>query len=217
MARAVASRRDAAPAICAQTSLNSVVSNSTMRSSALRIRLSYSFRSGVMKRSAFDERLLADVLRRHLRQVRRRHFDVIAEHFVVADLERFDAGALALFPFEVRDPVLRVLRRARNPVEFGRITGRDHAAVVKIRGRIGNDGARDERDKVRASIEIADWRLRLKFDVNAGYRRSVPTLRLPISNVPESSAQPLATHESRPHRAAWRCLARRGLSSVRDR
>src|SRR6185436_5649680 len=54
------------------------------------------------------DRLLTLEAVRHVRQVRARHLDVVAEHLVEADLERRDARGLALARLdarEVRPPV----------------------------------------------------------------------------------------------------------------
>ena len=51
---------------------------------------------------ATGDRLLAVVVGRHRVEVRLRDLDVVAEHAVVADLERADAGARALALFHAR-------------------------------------------------------------------------------------------------------------------
>ena len=68
---------------------------------------------------AAGDRLLAVVVGRHGVQVRLRDFDVVAEHAVVADLQRGDAGARALALFHLGDDLLA--RAADRPqlVELG--------------------------------------------------------------------------------------------------
>src|SRR5688572_23765476 len=56
------------------------------------------------------ERLLADVIRRSLGQVRFRDLDVVAEDRVVADLERADAGTFALARFDLEQDGFRNAR-----------------------------------------------------------------------------------------------------------
>ena len=51
-------------------------------------------------------RLFAGVMPRHVRQVRLRHFNEIAEHRIVAHFERFDAGHSDFAFLQLADPIL---------------------------------------------------------------------------------------------------------------
>ncbi len=59
-----------------------------------------------------------------------RHFDVVAEDLVVADLERLDAGALALDALQVGHPCLCVARGEMHAIQFGAVAGLDEAVVI---------------------------------------------------------------------------------------
>src|SRR5438046_10242279 len=56
-----------------------------------------------------SERLLANVVVRYERQVRRGDFEVVPEDLVVTDLERADTGALTLCALIVGHPATRTL------------------------------------------------------------------------------------------------------------
>src|SRR5439155_5304310 len=72
-----------------------------------------------------DQRLAALVVGWDERQVRARHLDVVAEHLVVADLERADARARALCRLEAREPAPGVARRLAQLVHFPVAPGAD--------------------------------------------------------------------------------------------
>ena len=59
-----------------------------------------------------------------------RHLDVIAEHIVVADLERGDAGFLRIFRLKTGDELARVVAQAARLVELRARTPGDEAAVA---------------------------------------------------------------------------------------
>ena len=75
--------------------------------------------SGVTKRSALATRLLAAVVGRHRREVRARDLDVVAEHAVELDLQRRDAGALALARLDGGDAAAPAGRDVAQLVELG--------------------------------------------------------------------------------------------------
>ena len=66
------------------------------------------------------DRLLADVVRRHLREVRLRDLDVVTEHAVVADLEVRDAAVLLLARLDREDLVLAAVGEAPALVDRSR-------------------------------------------------------------------------------------------------
>ena len=69
-------------------------------------------------------------------------FDVVAEDVVEADLERGDAGALALAGFDLGDVLLAVLAEVAEFVELGVIAGADGAAIGEVERRLVGDGVR---------------------------------------------------------------------------
>ncbi len=77
-----------------------------------------------------DHCLFTDVVVRDFGGVRVRHFDVIAEDLVVADLQRRDTGALAFLRFKVGDPLACMLAGFDDLVEFVRVSGADDADIV---------------------------------------------------------------------------------------
>ncbi len=66
------------------------------------------------------ERLRAAVVLRDMRQVRARDLDAVAEDAVVLDLQRADAGALALRRLHRRDRLLRVRGGVDEMIEIAR-------------------------------------------------------------------------------------------------
>src|SRR5262249_57066330 len=84
---------------------------------------------------AAGNRLLAVVIRRNGVQVRLRDFDVVAEHAVVADLQRVDAGPRPLALFELGDHLLAAAADRAQVVELavGAVAG--EAAVAPQRRR----------------------------------------------------------------------------------
>src|SRR5205823_13727271 len=86
-----------------------------------------------------DERLFADVVGRNFSEVRFRHFDVIAEDGVVANLERGDAGALALARFDLHQNRLRIAGDGAQLVELAIDATPNRAAVADRWRRIRID------------------------------------------------------------------------------
>ena len=95
---------------------------------------------------AAHKRLPPHIVVGRLLEVGIANFDVIAEHAVVADLQRLDAGALAFLVFQPRDVVLRVAGCAAHLVEFGREALPNHIAVAHAYRRVVRDSLPDELD-----------------------------------------------------------------------
>ena len=91
---------------------------------------------------AAGDRLLAVVVGGHAREVRLRDLDVVAEHPVVADLQRVDPGARALRFFHLGDPLLAGTADAAQLVEL-RIHAVAHGAAVPRRSPAARRGASD--------------------------------------------------------------------------
>ena len=77
------------------------------------------FQIGSDEALGVDQRLLADVVVRHLRQIRLRDFDVVAEDGVEADFQRADARPLPLASFDLDEDRLRVAGDVAELVELG--------------------------------------------------------------------------------------------------
>ena len=151
--------RLASAAIAVRNSANSRRSISTIFSCASRILASYSFSSGVVKRSAFDQRLLAFVILRDEVQIRLRDFEVVAEDGIELYLERADAGALALALLDLRENLLAVAAEFAQFVEIAVDAGGDHAAVGKAQRRLGDDRVLDALAQIGQFVERSVQRL----------------------------------------------------------
>ena len=79
--------------------------------------------------------------------------NVKAEDVVELDLERVDAGALALALLDLRDVVLAVAADVAEFVELGIESALDDAAIVEGDGRLGEDGALDALANVGEFVE----------------------------------------------------------------
>ena len=79
------------------------------------------------------------VLRDQLVGVRRRHFDEVAEHRVVLDAERVDAGVLAVARFELRDHAAGFVAQLAHLIEGGMRALGDEAAVAREERRLGDE------------------------------------------------------------------------------
>jgi hypothetical protein len=95
-----------------------------------------------------DQRLLALVVSGRALGVGFGDFDVVAEDLVVADLERGDAGALALRGFQTRDDAARVEGQRAHLVDLQVEAGADGVAVARIDRRLIADGGVDLRRQV---------------------------------------------------------------------
>ena len=84
---------------------------------------------------AAGDRLLAVIVGRNGVQVRLRDLDVVAEHAVVAHLQRVDAGARALALFELGDHLFARSADAAQVVELRVEAVADIAAVAHERAR----------------------------------------------------------------------------------
>ena len=104
------------------------------------------------------DRLLAVVVGRHRMQVRLRNLDVVAEHAVVADLQRVDAGASALAFFELGDHLLARSADAPQFVDFGVEAVADVAAIPHQRAGVVDETAVDIVAHVDEVVERADER-----------------------------------------------------------
>jgi hypothetical protein len=94
---------------------------------------------------ARGDRLLAHVVRGHLREVRLRDLDVVAEHAVVADLEVRDPALLLLARLDRQDLVLAAVGQAPALVDGRIVAGADHAAVLEQIRRVVDERARQPR------------------------------------------------------------------------
>src|SRR5205823_14251402 len=79
---------------------------------------------------AARDRLLADVVPRHLREVRLRDLDVVTEHAVVANLEAGDAAVLLLAGLDREDLVLAAIDEPAARIDLGVVAGADRAALL---------------------------------------------------------------------------------------
>ena len=107
---------------------------------------------------AARDRLLAVIVRRHGMQIRFRDLDVVAEHAVVAHLERVDAGARALALFELGDHLLARAADAPEIVELGVEAVADVAAVAHEGAGIVDQAAVDVVAHIDEIVERADER-----------------------------------------------------------
>ena len=98
-----------------------------------------------------DEGLLAVVVGGHAGGVGLRHLEVVAEHLVVADLERVDSGARALPRLELGDPPRAVSADGAQVVQLGVIPVADHPPLAR-----GGRGRRDQRAG-QAIDEVAEF------------------------------------------------------------
>src|SRR5690606_38374559 len=90
------------------------------------------------------QRLAPDIVRRNAVRVRSAELDVEAVHAVEADLQRRDAGALALLRLELVEEAARVLADRAQLVELRVVTFGDHAAVADEDRRRFDDRALQE-------------------------------------------------------------------------
>src|SRR5579875_2883227 len=95
-----------------------------------------------------DQRLLPMVIRRNKPEVRAGHLQIVAEDLVVADLQGFDAGTLALDPLELGDPLPCPCRRLNQRIELGAVAGPNQGATVGRR-----DCLIDQIGDIKARIE----------------------------------------------------------------
>src|SRR5690606_25972454 len=154
---------------------------------------------------AVGQRLLALVVGRDAVQIGARHFQVVTEDLVVADLERRDAGALALARLERRDELLAAVPRVPQLVQLGAVARADRAAVGERRGRIVGKGALDRGADVVERVQVPGERGEQR---PAGQRLRVAALARQRVPEPRQAGQRCA---ERPQ-LAWRDAPRRGLA-----
>ena len=90
-----------------------------------------------------DEGLFADPVGGHFVLEGVAHFEVVAEHVVVADFQRADAGGVALALLDVEQDLFAAVEGVAEGVEFFRHAGGDDIAFSQGRGRFGQEGALD--------------------------------------------------------------------------
>ena len=90
-----------------------------------------------------DQGLLADIVGRYGRRIGVSHFDIITEHFIVADFQGFDASAF-LFPcFQILNPLPAVARQAAQFIQLQIVAITDKAAFAHGKRR-GIDNRRPD-------------------------------------------------------------------------
>src|SRR5204862_5742731 len=99
------------------------------------------------------ERLPAPVVVRYALDMRVCDFDVEAVHAVVLDLEVRDAGAGALACFELYQERTAVLLDRAQFVQLSVVSARDDVALAQNGGRLGRDGASEQRRPLRIDGE----------------------------------------------------------------
>src|SRR5205823_9705983 len=87
-----------------------------------------------------DQSLLALVVGGGEMQIGFGDLDVKTKNRVELDLERGDSGALALALFDLGDVLPRVAAEIAKLIEVGVDAGRDHPAIGKTQGRLGDEG-----------------------------------------------------------------------------
>ena len=101
-----------------------------------------------------DQGLLADVGLRHLVLERIGYFDVIAEDFVVADLQRADAGALLLPGLHLHNDALAAFEDMAQPVHLRVEAVPDEAAFPHGKGRIVTDGCTNPGPHILQKVQL---------------------------------------------------------------
>ena len=103
---------------------------------------------------ATGNRLLAMIVGRHVRQIRPRDLDVVAEHAVEANFQRADAGARALGILHLGDPLLSRPADAAKIVELRIDAVADDAAIAGIDRRLVEKRAIEIVAQVREIVEF---------------------------------------------------------------
>ncbi|MMZ61632.1 hypothetical protein D1872_237910 [compost metagenome] len=91
---------------------------------------------------------------RQRRQVGLRHFDIVAEHLVVADFQRFDAGRLAFRRLQLRNPALAVRACQAQLVQPGMETALNDAAVPDRHRRFVRNRRFNQFGQIAAIVHI---------------------------------------------------------------
>ena len=102
---------------------------------------------------AVHDRLLALVVRRHVRELGGGHFDEVAEDVVELDLERLDPGASDLLGLIGGDPRAPVRRRVAQVVELRVDARADEPAVAEGGGRRVHERRLDRRHQLGKVVE----------------------------------------------------------------
>ena len=102
------------------------------------------FKFGSDETLAGGDGLFADVIGRYKMEIGFGDFDVVAEDFVVADFEGFDAGAVGFGELELSDPIFAVRGEGAELVEFSIVAGLDDAALLEFQRRVVYEGADEE-------------------------------------------------------------------------
>ena len=103
---------------------------------------------------AVHERLLADIVLRHLVFKGVRDLDVVPEHLVVADFQRADAGALLLARLHGGDDALAAVENVAQAVDLRVIALADHLALADGKRRLIDERLADEGGDVAERIEL---------------------------------------------------------------
>ena len=90
---------------------------------------------------AVGDGLLANVMRRHLVEVRLGDLDVVTENGIEPDLERRDAGARDFVGLQFGNPILAAARGLAEFVERSVKSVADHATFLHRERRVIHDGA----------------------------------------------------------------------------
>ena len=97
---------------------------------------------------AIGQGLLADVVRGHPAQIGLADLDIVPEDLVEADLERGDAGALALVGLQPGNPVFAAGADLPQAVHVGIVPVADQAAIRQRRRGIVDQGLTEQLDQV---------------------------------------------------------------------
>ena len=104
---------------------------------------------------ARDQCLLADIVLRQLGDARTvGNVDVIAKDLVVADLELFGAGSLALALLELGDGLRAVIAHVAQAVDLLAVARAEDAALAHGKRRLVADGAVDARAEVGERVHL---------------------------------------------------------------
>ena len=116
------------------------------------------------------ERLAPLVVRRHLREVGARHLDVVAEHAVVADLERPDAGPLALARLQRGDVLFATVAHVAQLVQLRVEPRPNRVPLGGLRRRTVHQCAGQLRRQICQHIKVVRRPLEQSSPFPAGYR-----------------------------------------------
>src|SRR5207248_944606 len=100
------------------------------------------------------DRLSALIIRRNEMEVRLRDLDVIAEHFVEADLERLESRSLPLVGLNSGYQILSAYTMITQRIELGVGAGRDRRLVAERNRRLGHDGRSNQLGEIGAVIPL---------------------------------------------------------------